>query len=218
MTTFTTIDPTAATFAIHRTEEAATAAADRHDHLLVLIAEDLSELTMKQGAALFAASASALGIPPVKRFPDRTTAARRIWENLVALSQRQPTDVDAAIRSATVRKGPTPKNLPVKPPRRGRGVNLAPKAEVKPCRAGTKQAILVDMLSRSEGATMVELLSALSPWKPITVKSGLNWDMNKVKGYGIRTTQRGDADCYHLVLPKGLSAPLAHVQRAQASA
>ena len=72
--------------------------------------------------------------------------------------------------------------------RRSRGINLAPKAEAKACRAGTKQAILVDLLFRSGGASMAELREALSPWKDITIKSGLGWDMNHQKGYGIRTT------------------------------
>ena len=180
MTTFATIDPAAATYALHATEADAAAAADAQDHLLVLIAEDLEGLTMKQGAALFAATAAPLGIATVKRFPDRTTAARRIWQNLAALSANA-TEPEAA---------PKPKAKPAakaKAPRRSRGINLAPKAEAKPCRAGTKQATLVDLLSRPCGATMNELIDALGNWKPITVKSGLTWDMNAVKGYGIRT-------------------------------
>lgn len=186
MTTFATIDPAAATYALHASEADATAAADAQDHLLVLIAEDLEGLTMKQGAALFAATAAPLGIAPVKRFPDRATAARRIWQNLAALSATTaPADVDAAIRSATVRK--VTDNHPKKAPRKSRGINLAPKAEAKACRAGTKQAVLVDLLSRPTGATMNELIDALGNWKPITVKSGMTWDMNAVKGYGIRT-------------------------------
>lgn len=126
---------------------------------------------MKQGAALFAATAAPLGIAPVKRFPDRTTAARRIWQNLAALSATTP---EPAAK-------PAPK---AKAPRKPRGINLAPKAEAVACRAGTKQALLVDLLSRSCGASMTELLRHLHPWKPVTVKSGLSWDMNSLKGYG----------------------------------
>lgn len=181
MTTFATIDPAAATFALHATEADATAAADAQDALLVLIAEDLEGLTMKQGAALFAATAAPLGIAPVKRFPDRATAARRIWQNLAALCATTPAPEAAPEPAAK----PAPKAK--KAPRKPRGINLAPKAEAKPCRAGTKQAILVDLLSRPCGATMNELIDALGNWKPITVKSGLTWDMNAVKGYGIRT-------------------------------
>ena len=179
MTTFATIDPAAATYALHASEADATAAADAQDALLVLIAEDLEGLTIKQSAALFAATAVPLGIAAVKRFPDRATAARRIWQNLAALSATTAPEATAKL---------APKAKPAaKAPRKSRGINLAPKAEVKACRAGTKQAVLVDLLSRPTGATMNELIDALGNWKPITVKSGLTWDMNAVKGYGIRT-------------------------------
>ena len=105
---------------------------------------------------------------------------------------------------------------PAKAKARTTGINLAPKATVYACKEGTKQALFVDLLSRPQGATMEELMVAMStgkPWQEITVKSGLNWDMNKVKGYGIRTSKRGDVDCYHLVLPAGMAAPLPHTPR-----
>lgn len=82
---------------------------------------------------------------------------------------------------------PAPSPQP-KAQRRSRGIHLAPKAEAKACRAGTKQAILVDLLFRSGGASMSELREALTPWKDVTIKSGLSWDMNAIKGYGITTT------------------------------
>lgn len=189
MTTFATIDPAAATFALHATEEAAREAADARDHLLALIAEDLAELTMKQGAALFAATAAPLGIAPVKRFPDRTTAARRIWDNLAALSAAPGAAPEVPAQPVPQPEPEAqPEAQPRHRPRRSRGINLAPKREARACRAGTKQAMLVDLLSRSCGASMTELLRHLHPWKPVTVKSGLSWDMNCQKGYGIRTT------------------------------
>lgn len=82
----------------------------------------------------------------------------------------------------------TPAQPQPKAQRRSRGINLAPKAEAKACKAGTKQAMLVDLLSRECGASMSELLRHLTPWTVVTVKSGLSWDMNSIKGYGIRTT------------------------------
>jgi len=195
-TTFATVDAATAAFALHATADAATAAADAQDHLLVLIEEDLTGLTMAQGTALFAATAAPLGIAAVKRFPDRATAARRIWANLAALSAGQD---GTAAPAATPEVPPAPEAAPApaeaaKAPRRFRGINLAPKAEAKPCRAGTKQALLVDFLSRPGGASMAELREALTPWKDVTIKSGLSWDMNHQKGYGIRTTFE---DGYH---------------------
>lgn len=106
-----------------------------------------------------------MGIDPVKRFASKGAAARRIWNNLAALSAAKPAapaDVDAAIRSATVRKATNNHPKPARQ-RRSRGINLTPKAEAKPCREGTKQALLVDLLSRPCGASMTELLRHLHP-------------------------------------------------------
>lgn len=113
-------------------------------------------------------------------------------------------------KPANAKDHPAPKPAAKRPT----GINLPPMKVAYPCREGSKQAILVDMLSRVQGATMDELLKALSggekPWLEISVKSGMNWDMNKIKGYGIRTTKRAEFDCYHLVLPKGMDAPHPH--------
>lgn len=175
MTTFATIDPAAAAFTLHATEADARAAADAGGLLLATGEADLEALTGSQAVALFAATAAPLGIDPVKRFASKGAAARRIWQNLAALSATTP---EPAAK-------PAPK---AKAPRKPRGINLAPKAEAVACREGTKQALLVDLLSRPCGASMTELLRHLHPWKPVTVKSGLSWDMNSLKGYGIRTT------------------------------
>ncbi len=119
-------------------------------------------------------------------------------KTLTAPKARAPRKAKAAPAAAAVAEvpaapAPQPVAQPVAVPqpkaqRRSRGINLAPKAEAKACRYGTKQAILVDLLFRSGGASMSELREALAPWKDITIKSGLGWDMNHQKGYGIRTT------------------------------
>lgn len=112
-----------------------------------------------------------------------------------ARAPRKPKAAPAAAAVAEVPAAPAPQPVAQPAPapqpkaqRRSRGINLAPKAEAKACRWGTKQAILVDLLFRSGGASMAELREALAPWKDITIKSGLGWDMNHQKGYGIRTT------------------------------
>jgi hypothetical protein len=97
--------------------------------------------------------------------------------------------------------------------RRSKGVNLPAKAasQLRACRAGSKQAILIDHLGK--GATLAELVTALAPWTESSVKSALYWDVAKVKGYGVRTETSDDgAQRYHLVLPKGVEAPLGHVE------
>jgi hypothetical protein len=68
-------------------------------------------------------------------------------------------------------------------------VNLEPKSKVYARKAGSKQAILVDLLSRPEGATFGELYDALAqtgkPWRGVTIRSGLAWDINHIAGYGV---------------------------------
>lgn len=239
---FVTIDIANLKVTFHATEEEARTFADSQDQFLATSAADLEELTGPQAVALFNATADELdtNIARVKRFSDKQSAAKRLWANLVDLAadraareevQRKLRESAAKLRAKSparealsravnraIEEGsPVFVNQPKKAKRQNTGINLAPKATVYPCKEGTKQAMMVDLLSRPEGATMEELIAALSggnkPWQEVTVKSGLNWDMNKIKGYGIRTTKRGDADCYHLVLPAGLSAPLPHLPR-----
>ena len=76
MTTFATIDPAAATYALHASEADARRASAP---LTVTQEADLEALTGSQAVALFAATAAPLGIDPVKRFASKGAAARRIW-------------------------------------------------------------------------------------------------------------------------------------------
>lgn len=103
--------------------------------------------------------------------------------------------------------------LPGKPPRLFfRGTNLLPPGfKPEACVEGTKQAILVDILSRPEGATMEELLQAASggrrPWIEATVRSAFGWDLKR-KGYGVRSEfDAHGVERFHLILPKGRRIP-----------
>jgi hypothetical protein len=99
-----------------------------------------------------------------------------------------------------------------KAPAARRGTNLAaPGFAPLACREGSKQAILLDKLSGSKGATMDELIEALSggnkPWTEATVRSGFGWDM-KQKGYGVRSEfdDKG-VERFFIVLPAGFARP-----------
>lgn len=93
-----------------------------------------------------------------------------------------------------------------------RGTNLAAPGHAPiQCREGSKQAILLDMLARQNGATLAELIDALSggnkPWTEATVRSGFGWDM-KLKGYGVRSSFDADGtERFHLVVPEGHAIP-----------
>ena len=202
--TYSTIDLLSLEVRLHDNFEAADQYSDEHDALLVTSADDLDDLSGSQIVAIYNATADRLNangadLLRVRRFSNKQSGIKRVIANIDLLS---------AVPAKREKSKPTRKVA------RKTGVNLSPKSKVYPCRAGTKQSILVDMLARKQGATMAELIDALSggkkPWQEVTVKSGLNWDMNKLKGYGIRTSDRGGQETYHLTYPEGMTAPLPH--------
>lgn len=222
--------------------------ADKRDHFLLASPEDLDGLSGAQIVDLYNVISSALGpdYSPVKRFSDKSAATTRTWIRLQDLANKSQkfkaatkphAALKAAVDKAIASGAPVYSGQPAKATdypavanpakikaatlRRSKGVNLQPLSRVVACRAGSKQAALVDILSRPQGATFDELKQAMSleafpnlkPWTDVTTKSSLNWDVHSVKGYGICTSKRGDVDCYHLVLPAGMSAPLPHTPR-----
>lgn len=221
--TFVLIPATVSIFAFEDKAKAQ-AVADRDDGYAFSNQDQMAELPSKHLVTLFNAlipyaAAAGNSLKAVTRFATHDAGVKRCWTVLSNVADRI-TSAAASVVSGRAKA------------KRTRGINLAPKAKIFPCKAGSKQSILVDMLFREQGATMSELIAALSggskPWAEITVRSGLNWDMNSLKGYGIRTEiltgdeaiARGAASAedllhvYHLVLPAGMTAPLEHTPRA----
>jgi len=135
----------------------------------------------------------------VKRFPSLKSGQGRVRKLLKALTKDQPAAPQAPKAKEKAERAAQP--------RKHKGTNLLPGEDVTPCREGTKQSIMVDLLSRKEGTTMAELLQALSggkrPWVEATVRSGFGWDM-KLHGYGVRSVVKdGEPERFYLVLPHG---------------
>jgi hypothetical protein len=99
----------------------------------------------------------------------------------------------------------------VNAPRIPKPLAFEPQGEVRQVKVGTKLASLIDLLA--EGATMEQLLEGLSRTgsavDPSGVRSWLSYDLRRA-GYGVR--QEGDR--LHLVLPGGMTVPLAHKEAA----
>lgn len=165
-------------------------------------------------------------VPNVRRFADKTTAIARTWKMLQryaeappeveAEAQAEPQKVETVNETTapalTVAAPKAAKAPAEKKARSPRGTNLAAPGHAPiPCREGSKQAMLLDMLSHPNGATMAELIEALSggnkPWTEATVRSGFGWDM-KLKGYGVRSAFDADGtERFHIVVPEGHPIP-----------
>ena len=77
------------------------------------------------------------GVAPIKKFTDRLTALKRIWAAIKVLKPVRPPTTDA-------------------PPSEGGPSTTRP---------GTKKAIVLELLSRSEGTSVHEIMAALG-WQP----------------------------------------------------
>lgn len=152
-------------------------------------------------------------VPKVRRFADKTSAVTRVWKLLQRYAEANPEPEkveETAMEEVDTFEIPVPKKKKPGAPKRGTNLQPALHAPI-PCREGSKQAILVDMLSRPNGATMDELLDAMSkdrrPWTETSIRSGFGWDM-RLKGYGVRSTFDEDGtERFFLVVPAGFSIP-----------
>lgn len=160
--------------------------------------------------------------PTTRRFSSIGAGVERTWKLLQQVGEgapkapkaekAKPAPGNLAGNLGTVVKKSSKKKAEGGTARAHRGTNLAaPGFAPLPCREGSKQAMLLDKLSNSKGATMAELIEALSggnkPWTEATVRSGFGWDM-KQKGYGVRSEfdDKG-VERFFIVLPAGFTRP-----------
>jgi hypothetical protein len=127
-----------------------------------------------------------------------------------ARAQQERTQAQRPARTKTAAAKPAQPAAATAKPSRARGTNIQPTGEpLKACRAGSKQAILLDLLRQPEGAT-IETLMAATGWQRSSVRTGFSWDM-RGKGYGVRSTfDAAGVERFHLVVPAGQKVP-AHV-------
>jgi len=147
-----------------------------------------------------------------------------LWLNEAIARVSKPVDDKPASKPATVVEKPVavqkdkvtepvaprgeevPAEPKVKRTRKGKGTDIKPYGgPPSACREGSKRAILVDILSRPQGASIDEMIAAMSggkkPWLPQTVRSGLGWDMRE-KGYGVKSYKDEEGvERFRLVLP-----------------
>jgi len=152
-----------------------------------------------------------LAIEKVKRFANKDAAVNRTWGLLERLNAEVDHKEEVKVESAP--KVKTTKTQTASPRNRTRrGTHLTPfGTDLIACRVGSKQATMLDLLKRKNGATMDELIEALSggrkPWTEATVRSGLGWDIRN-KGYGIQSQfDSSGVEHFVLVVPEGQTIP-----------
>ena len=111
-------------------------------------------------------------LKPVKKFTDRKTAVGRIWKAIQALT---PT--------------PAPQAAPVAPKRAKATKEAKPKDDAtgpKGAREGSKKAIVLDMLHRTEGATLADIMTATG-WQAHSVRGFISGALTKKMGLAVES-------------------------------
>lgn len=115
-------------------------------------------------------------------------------------------------------KVPAKKAAPVEEeakPKKMEPLFYAPNADlVHALRGGSALAKAVDLLKRKSGATIDDLVKMRSEMgkSPDPSYFGTTWfqSFSKLTGYGVQAKAKGDGWVYFLVLPDGMSEPIAH--------
>jgi hypothetical protein len=129
------------------------------------------------------------GVTPVKRFKDRRTAAGRIWDRIQGLGGPEAEVQPEATRAHTKPRVVRSKAKAAKKARRANGAPKAKRAartsEASTPRNGSKTATVVELLERTKGATLAELMDKMG-WQAHTVRGFMAGAMKKA-GYDVES-------------------------------
>jgi hypothetical protein len=119
------------------------------------------------------------GVQPIRKFMDRKTAVTRIWKVLESLEP------------------PAAPRVPDTPPTTANGPD-GPSPDDKAPRAN-KTATVLDLLRRSEGATLDDIMAA-TRWQPHSVRGFISGTIAKRMGLKVESVKRADGKRVYSVI------------------
>jgi Protein of unknown function (DUF2924)/Protein of unknown function (DUF3489) len=128
----------------------------------------------------FAGVAPFTGLKSVKKFTDRKAAVARIWEAVQILSA----NVTKPATHVAPAKGK--RNKDATKGKRRHTAPAAPKEAVKISREGSKKAEVIDLMRRSQGATLAEIME-LTGWQAHTVRGFVSGTLTKKLGLNVES-------------------------------
>jgi len=126
------------------------------------------------------------GATPVKKFKDRKTAVTRIWNSIQSLGE------PVATKSA-----PKPQGAPVKARanRKATGMKKTPKAapQAKGARTGSKTNKIIDLLKRSGGASLQQIMKA-TEWQAHSVRGFISGTLGRKMGLTVISAKAANGE------------------------
>ena len=115
-------------------------------------------------------------LKPVKKFTDRKTAVTRIWKAIQALTP-----------------APAPQAAPVAP-KKAKATKQAKAKDATPtARDGSKKAIVLGLMRRTDGASLKEIMAA-TDWQAHSVRGFISGGLGKKMGLSVESFKRADGE------------------------
>jgi len=133
-------------------------------------------------------------LKPVKKFTNRNTGAKRIWNAIQKLAAPEAATAAAPAKAPKAAKGAkkAAKGAPAKA-KASKDTKPAKKAiKAAVPRESSKKAIVTDMMRRKGGATLAEIMAS-TDWQPHTVRGFVAGAMKKA-GYTIESTKNAQGE------------------------
>jgi hypothetical protein len=135
----------------------------------------------------FAGVAPFTTLKPVKRFTDRKSAVTRIWDAIQVLL------ANVAKPAAHVAPAKGKRNKEAPKSKRRHTAPAAAKEPVKVAREGSKKSEVIDLMRRSQGATLAEIME-LTGWQSHTVRGFVSGTLIKKLGLNVESFRSNEKE------------------------
>jgi uncharacterized protein (DUF1501 family) len=135
----------------------------------------------------FARVAPFTSFTPVKRFTNRKVAVERIWKAIQALSAKVAKQAAHVATAKGMRKNDAQKG------KRRHTARAAAKVTGNFAREGSKKSEVIDLMRRSQGATLAEIME-LTGWQTHTVRGFVSGTLIKKLGLKIESFRSNEKE------------------------